>query len=259
MKASAIMGIVSLSLFLIGAALTVLSMLFSSFIPLFAGLGMLFWGSILIYIRSEDYVKSELLQATNLSYFASLDEMLKNTPEMSGKGVYLPSRVASGVATSRVYFFEKSKKKVTLSEIIKEKGIIGHPKSSMIAPGNELLRLFEKRVGKSFAGADYSFFQRAIPGLVEDDFELAQKVEIETGEDNVKIRLKNPSALTFLVKAKEQLATIDSIGLPISSAIACALADTTDRPVIIRSHHIDDEGKGAEIEYAVLGYEEALS
>ena len=238
----------------------------STYISVFAGLGLLFWASILIFIRSEDYVESKLLKATNLSYLASLDEMLRTMPEMSGKAVYLPepphglapSRIGKGIATSRVYFFEDDEKTGTPSAIVQEKVIAGHLKDSIIAPGNDLLKLFEETLGKRFAGAGYSFFERAIPRLIEDDFELAQKVEIETLKDSVKIRLKNPIDPTLFVKAEEQHTTVESIGLPMTSAMACALANSTQKPVVIKGHRIDDEGKKVEIAYAMLSYEEAV-
>jgi len=47
-----------------------------------------------------------------------------------------------------------------------------------------------------------------------------------------------------------------SLGCPVSSAIACALAKATGKPIVIENQQTSEDGKNMEIEYRILEEEQ---
>jgi hypothetical protein len=245
--------IVSLCLLIFGAILAGFSLSYDSNTASLVGLGLIFWGVIMGYISTEDYVKREVLEATNLSYLSTLNEMLRNL-ELGEKTVFLPSKYFSDAKTNKVYIAKSQGGELpNLERIVQETAIDKELRATlMVAPGNELAKLFEKALGKSFTRVDFSFFETYMPKLLVNQLELAQNVEIEAEGNAVKVKMKNPMPLDFSKVMKDYGKAINSVGTPLSSAIACALADSTGRPIVIKNHQISLDGKTMEIEYVVI-------
>jgi hypothetical protein len=219
------------SLIAVGSVLIGLSILYNYIVSLFAGLGLVFWGTIMTYVSSDKFIKKEVFEATSLSYFSSLNEILDRV-EIKNV-IYMPSKNAE--LKNEIPLEDNDEKEKTL----------------IYAPGMELFNLFEKTLGTNFAKHNFSFFERAIPKILVD-LELAQNAKIEAEGDIVTVTLDNPFDTIFLLKAKQYSRALDSIGIPLSSAIAIALAHSTGKPVVIKSHLISPEAKIVEIEYVTL-------
>ncbi|NIO37890.1 hypothetical protein GTO27_09335, partial [Candidatus Bathyarchaeota archaeon] len=68
--------LVSSVFFSAGIVSLVFSIYFSSSILAFIGLGLVFWGALMLYVRSEDYVKEILLVKTTLPMLQNLEYLL---------------------------------------------------------------------------------------------------------------------------------------------------------------------------------------
>ena len=60
-----------------GAVVLTLSIIYTSSILALIGLGLVFWGIIFAYIRTEEYVKKALLDATVPPQIATLNEIIQ--------------------------------------------------------------------------------------------------------------------------------------------------------------------------------------
>jgi hypothetical protein len=250
--------IVCLFLLVLGAILLGFSLSYdlsaeSFSIPSFVGLGLIFWGVIIGYVSTEDYAKREVLEATNLSYLTNLNEILDNL-QIGVKAVFLPSKYLGDSKTNKIYMAKSQDEELFNLEAIRQKTIKdnGSESTLMVAPGNELVRLFEKILGRSFSSVDFSFFEINMPKLIVTELELAQSVEIIADWNIVKVKMKNLISFDLSKEIKNYMKTVNSVGTPLSSAIACALANCTGKPVVIKNHRISLDEKAIEIDYIVI-------
>jgi hypothetical protein len=239
--------------FLVGFSLFYISSTEGLPTPALVGLGLIFWGMIIGYISSEEYVKREVFEATNLSYLTTLNEMMQKL-HLKETAVFLPIRYLSGSKSNKVYLVESKTAKLDNIKEILQKASNNDPLDArlMVAPGNELLKLFEKTLGKSFANVDFSFFETNMPKLLINELEIAQNVEIEGKGNIVQVKIKNLVTEDFSKELNEYETTVHSLGIPLSSAIACALANCTNNPTVINNHKINVDEKTTEIEFLLI-------
>jgi hypothetical protein len=250
---------VGLTLLGIGAIALTVSIIYVSSILAFVGLGLVFWGIIVTYIQTEEYVKETLLQATVLSSLATLDQM---TQEMNctGKAVYLPPKYFTDPEASKVYVPKQKDGKLPTPEQIQNQEtrfLIENPQGILVTPpGAGLTRLFEETLGTRFTRVDLKYLQQNMPKLFIEDLEIAQNFEMQIENNKILVKIEN-SAYKNLTEKVEKLSNVYSLlGCPVSSAIACALAKATGKPIIIENQRTSEDGIKMEIEYRVLEEEQ---
>ena len=122
----------------------------------------------------------------------------------------------------------------------------------MTPPGNELTKLFEKKLNTSFTKVDLAYLEQNIPKLLIEDLEIAEGVKIKIENSFVRVRIEN-SIYKDICKETEKLSSISrSLGCPITSAIACTLAKATGKPIIISKQQTSENGKIIYTEYELL-------
>ena len=238
-----------------GAVALVVSTIYSSSILAFIGLGLLFWGLILSYIQTEEYVKSNLLEATALSSLESLDQIMTEL-HYTGKAVYLPPKYLRDPEENKAYIPKQEIAKLPTPEQTQEQEnqVFSERLQAMILtpPGAELTKLFEKTLGTTFTKEDMAFLQQNMPKLLVEDLEMAQSFEMTSESNQIHVKIESP-AYASLTKQTENLSRLHTgIGCPLSSAIACALAKATGKPIIIENQETSENGKSISINYRVL-------
>jgi hypothetical protein len=238
-------------LFLAGVLALTFSIIHTSSILAFIGLGLVFWGAILYYIRPEKYVKEILLDATTLSSLANLSQIIIG---YKGKAVYLPPRYFGDIESSKVYISAKKNKKLPLPEEMQEEGkvFLKNPEGMVLTPpGVELSRLFEKTLGTSFTKVDLRYLEKNIPKLLIEKLEIAQNVQVKTENSRVHVKIEGPIYQNICNEAKKLSNICGNLGCPLSSAIACALAKATGNPITIESEEQSHDGKTTKIQYSI--------
>ncbi len=248
---------VSLLFLTVGASILGFSILYESVISLLAGLGLAFWGSSLIFVSAGSYVKKEVAEATSLYYIDSFSNLYDQAGD-ANELVYFPLSYAQSGGVNRVCVVKSSKVFGETFDKISYQNCIGaNGQGLMKAPAADLLMLFEKTAGKRFDGADYGYFERVIPKLLVADLDIAQNAKVERVGEVVYVRIENPLDYVFYAEARQHPRLLTSIGTPLSSAIACALSNSTRRVVWTKNHQISKDGKTIEIEYQLLDNLEA--
>jgi O-antigen/teichoic acid export membrane protein len=241
-----------------GATALILSINYASSVLAFVGLGLVFWGIIFIYIRPEEYSKRALLDATVSPLLTTLDQIMKET-NYEGKAVFLPPRYFSDPEASKAYISKQKNAKLPAPEQIQQQEtnlIIDNPQGVLLTPpGAELTKLFETTLETSFTRIDLQYLKQNMPKLFIEDLEIAQNFEIETENDKVRVKIEN-SAYQNLTKEAMNLPLYKDLGCPISSAIACALAKATGRPITIESQKASQDNKSIVIEYHIVKEEQ---
>jgi len=265
--------LISLALFILGLSALTFSVFYNSSILAFIGLGLTFWGALTLYIAPEEYVKQTLLDSTLFSSLIALNYILKDL-NYQGKAIYLPPKYFKTFETTKVYLPKTLKNKLPTPEEIQreeDKTILKNPDAALITPtGLTLSKLFEETLGTSFTKVDLQYLQQNLPKLLIEDLEIAEDVEVQIKtsksarklddsinifrlEDNtVYVKITN-SIYQDIYKQEKDLPYIHSkIGCPLCSAIACALAKATGKPVTIEKTQTSPDGKTLETYYRII-------
>jgi hypothetical protein len=245
-------NLITIALFMgLGAVLLVISAFFASSYLAILSLGLFFWGVILIYITPKKHVPLTLLNATN--DLRNIERILAEA-NVTEKGIYLPPRNLKDSESSLVFVPEKPTKNLP-DPIETNLKLLGNEKNGLFLtpPGFSLSRLFEKELGYSFTKTDLKQIQSVLPKLLVETMEIAEDAEMEIQGNIVNIEITN-SVLDGVCQQTQNLQqTHDQIGCPLTSAIACALAKASGKPVIIQKETENLQTKVTKIEYLIHG------
>jgi len=202
-----------------------------------------------LLIVPAKYVKLELLTASS-SLQANFEEML-NVTAVHGKGVYLPPKLLRDYQSSLVFIPAKEGEVLPTREEIERTKT---PKTStgllLTPPGLALSRLFESKMGKSFTELSLDQLQKELPKLFEE-LEITRTASISVEDDVVTVDVKNHVFKELCEENRKLQRTHEAVGCLFSSAIACALAKATGKPIIIQKEENTPE-QTTTIEYRML-------
>jgi len=228
---------VAFLLLLLGLLSLLGSALYDSYVWAFIGLGLTFWGALLLSTKPTKHVRLELLTASASSLLANVEEMLSITAS-EGKGTYLPPRLLQDCESSLVFISARRNEALPKREEIER---VKTPKTSnglfLTPPGLALARLFEKEMDKSFAAFDISRLRNELPRLFEK-LEISKNTNIGVEDDTVTVEVEDHIFKDLCEETGKLPRTHEAVGCPFSSAIACALAKAAGKPVIIEEEQI---------------------
>jgi hypothetical protein len=242
--------LISPAIVITGLAGLVFSIIFASQILAFIGLGLLFWGIIIKYITTEEYVRQPIFDATALTPLKIINQNIRDL-KYSGKAVYLPPQYLTEIESNKACITKGENTKLPTPEEaqLENNSLVQDPDWLLLTPpGNELTRLFEKTLKTNFTKVDLSYLEQNLAELLIEDVEVAETIQIQIASSTIKIVLEN----TIYAGICKENQTPNSLGCPISSAIACALAKATGKPVTIRSERLFEDEKTIAVEYEML-------
>jgi hypothetical protein len=264
--------LVSWFLLALGLIALAFSIIYTSSILAFVGLGLTFWGALTLYIASEKYVKQTLLDHTTTPLLTDLNQILTEL-KYQGKAIYLPPKYLKDFETTKIYITKNENTNLPTPEEIQQqenKTFLKNPEAALIIPpGFALSKLFEKTLGTTFTKVDLEYLQQNLPKLFIEDLEIAENLEIQTKpskaakeltdsvslihskNDTIHVKIAN-SIYKDICKEARQLSYIcGSIGCPICSAIACAIAKASGKPVTIEKTEYTEDDKIIKVEYKI--------
>jgi hypothetical protein len=240
----------------LGSVALLTSIVYVSSILAFIGLGLMFWGALLLYIQSEEYTKKVLLDAAVLPPLATLNQIIHEL-DYKGKAIYLPPKYLKDPETNKLYIPKQKEGKLPTPEhILKQERqlFLKNPQGILLTPpGAQLTKLFEKILDTSFAKTDLQYITQNMPKLFIEDLEIAENLEIETRYDTIHIKITNAILKDVSNENRKLSHVYGTIGCPICSAIACALTKTTGKPIIIEEIQTSEDGNTIEATYRILG------
>ena len=226
-------------LFFFGIMILYLSVSFNSSVLAFIGLGLIFWGAILIYIRPHRYVKEDLLLTATKSSLTGLRQLILELG-YQGKGIYLPPKYLRDLQSSKVFINKNSTIVLPLVTEIQNKDtvFIKKPEGLLVTPpGFDLSTLFEETLGINFIQKDLSFVELNLRKLIVEDLEIAQNIEMKITENLIHIKIEN--------SIYKNMGTL-------SSAIACILAKTSGNLVIIENRKTSKNDQIIDLVYRLV-------
>jgi len=263
------------SWFLLALGLTALafSIIYTSSILAFIGLGLTFWGALTLYITTEEYVKQTLLDHTITPSLVALNQILTEL-KYQGKPIYLPPKYLKDFETTKIYIPKNTNTNLPTPEEIQQqenKTFLKNPEAALIIPpGLSLSKLFEKTLGTTFTKVDLEYLQQNLPKLFIENLEIAENLEIQTKptrvaqkvadsisviqpkNDTIQVKITNSIYDGVCKEARTLTHICGSIGCPICSSIACAIAKASGKPVTIEKTESTEDGKVIEAYYRII-------
>jgi len=229
-------------LIIAGLVCLIFSVINTSIILGYAGLGLIFWGSLLVYVTTEQYVKKELLIASLSPSIIQLKKTLKNLG-YDGKTTYLPHTISNFENCKILITRERNFSIVEMLTNIQKinEYIFNNTDFLLLQPkGLDLMKLFEKRIRNDFVNLNLNYLEKHLSAIIMNDFELAEdfKFIIKTNDIAEKSKIKNNETTQIIVEIKNSIfneiyekSFDDSFSYfddcPLISAIGCILTKTT--------------------------------
>jgi hypothetical protein len=261
-----------LAMLLLGAISLIASIGYNSSVVAFIGLGLVFWGAILFYIRPEEYTKTVLLEALLSPSLTALYQVILGLG-YKGDSTYLPPKYFASPETTKVYISKYKRGKLPTPEQTQllEKQPFARTRLGILVtpPGIELSKLFEKSLGTSFIKTGLEKLMRDLPKLFIENLEIAENLELQTANDltqrddnlasstqmkstMIHIRITKPIYGIIFKEAEELSQIASSIGFPVYSAIAIAMTKATGKPVRIVDTRSSEDGNTLEVSYEIM-------
>jgi hypothetical protein len=265
--------IVSYIMLTAGLFIVIASFLFNSSIAALIGLGLTFWGALLLYVKPEDSTRKNLVEASVSPSLITLNQLIQ---ELGYKGdtTYLPPRYFTDPQTTKICLTKDKNGNLPTPEQTRlyENTPVGlAPQAIFLTPsGIQLSRMLEKALKKNFTKISLESLQQKLPKVFIEDLEIAENIELETAQ-NPDIRATGTITETTLHKQSPTTASdiaiharithpangltfkeTPSTDCPICSAIAIAITKATDKPVRIKDTSRSEDGDIIEATYLVM-------
>ena len=245
--------IIGYILLLFGAISLMASIIYVSSILAFIGLGLTFWGALLLFIRPTKLVKANLLDSTAISSLTTINRIIDDL-KYKGKAIYLPPRYLKGLKGGTIFI--PSKKEIIIppaEEVAEEKVFLKNPNGIYLTPlGLGLVNLYEKELGTDFAKANLNYLQNNLPKLFIEDLEIAEDLEINVEANMIQVKITGSIYKNFCKEARKLPNICGSLGCPLCSSIACALTRAAGKPVIIENNSFSDDANTIEVCYRII-------
>ncbi|MCW4044528.1 MAG: hypothetical protein NWE94_03310 [Candidatus Bathyarchaeota archaeon] len=237
----------------LGISLTAASAVYVSSFLAILGVAIIFWGAILLYITPTKQVPLTLLTASATANSGNIERILAEH-SLTHKGIYLPPKNLTDIELSLTFIPKKPNTPLPIREGTLDEKLTSPTTSGVFLtpPGLALSKLFEQELGVSFTKTNLKYLQEKMPSLLVENMGLAENVDIQTQSDTITVEIANSLFSSVCQETRKLPLTHNAVGCLLPSAIACAFAKATGKPIVI-----DDERQGTDdntttIEYRVL-------
>jgi hypothetical protein len=242
---------IALMMLVLGLVSLLGSAVYNSYVAAFVGLGLTFWGALLLYLVPSKRVKLDLLTATSVSSFADIERILTSS-DSTVKGVYLPPKLLKDYESSVVFVPATAETPLPKrEEVDAEKLYSKKPRGIFLTPpGLALSRLFEKELKVSFTETDLKYLQKELPRLFEK-LEISKDTSVTANDNTATVRIAKHIFIPLCNETAKLRRAHETLGSPFSSALACALAKATGKPIVIEKEETTQD-QTTTIEYRTL-------
>jgi hypothetical protein len=252
-------GKIGIAFIVPGALAIIFSIVVNSNVLALIGLSLTFWGALFFFITPVKYVESSLLDSTAISTYTSIDRIIKDL-KFKGKSYYIPPypkevylpEYMKGLKDPVVFISADTGGMPSMEELAKSKFLLENPSGICLAPpGLGLLTKFEKELGRAIAELQLEELCESLPPIIVGSLQLAKEINMRLEDNQVHIRMLD-STYKRLYSVEENLKSIHSLGCPLASAIACAIAKATGKMVTIEKDNVYPDGQTIEVQYRLI-------
>jgi hypothetical protein len=228
----------AMALIFSGAVLLLLSYFSGSVILVFAGLGLVLWGTLFIIARPKPSINIEVF---NLMFKAGI-ENIRNSVEIEKikKIVYFPPYPKTTILPrfledfrNGLVFFSYVDSEDKIKEMVFQQSLEGVRK---VPFGAHFVGFFEQKLRIDFSEVDIEYFKDVMPKLVPEEINFVQEFSAEVIDERIRIRLAD---LVFDKAYSSETATILQAVSPVSSAIGLTLSKVLRAPIVMETATYD--------------------
>jgi hypothetical protein len=250
---------VAASFVALGAVCIILSVFYVNQVLAFVGLGLTFWGAIFGFTRVGNMVEASFMDSTAKSNYSTLNRIMNNYT-FAGKGYYIPAYPSDVVIPSYLHGLRESLVFITnepyngppsVDDMVKGKFLSSNSSGLFVtAPGNDLLSNFEAELKVDLSKVKPSDVFELLPrSIIESN--LAKHVKISFKAENLVGLEVSPVIFQSIYADEANLKVVNTLGCPVVSAVACALAKNFAKSVSIREQKLS--GGKVEVLFEILG------
>jgi hypothetical protein len=252
------LGRIIVLLLLLGILSLIFSINYESRIWTLIGLGLIFWGVFFLLAQPAASGDSGLLCNTVISAYLTIERLIN---EFNHKGqsyymppyprdVYLPGYLKNLKDAVVFISSEEDSTMPSLEELAKGKFIAADSKGVLVTPpGLGILTQIEEEFQIDFAKIGLTELCEILPLVILRDLNLAKGMAMELNEDHVSLKIVD--SLYKNLYNTRSLKSMDILGCPIGSAVACALSKTSGRSVTILKQQVSPDGSAIEVIYQI--------
>ncbi|NLF89237.1 hypothetical protein GX563_10510 [Candidatus Bathyarchaeota archaeon] len=224
-----------------GVLLLVYAMFMELQVPAFIGLGLTFWGAVLALARGGKYVESSLLDSSAHASYVTIDRMI-NDLKANSRGYYIPAYpkdvflpdYLKNLRDPVVYVSESFDGKPPIDELAAGKFISSQNRGFFISsPGSGIISEIEKQLSMDMSKVSLSELCELLPKCLTENLNVARNAEVKLLPDGATFKavgILYESLYNFETRPK----SVNMLGCPVVSAVACALAKSSGKAVIIK-------------------------
>lgn len=223
-----------------GVFALVYAILFEMQIAAFIGLGLVFWGAVLSLTRNEKYIQTSLLDASARSIYVTVDRIL-NDLKFTGQGYYLPASpqdvalpdYLKNLKEPVVYVSESFDGKPSIDELASGKFISAQNHGFFLSsPGSGVLSEVEKQLHLDLTKVSMSELCELVPKSISENLNLARNAEMILTPNGANFKAVGIIYDSLYKDSKPR--SVELLGCPVVSAVACALAKSSSKTVVIK-------------------------
>ena len=244
---------ISLAFAVPGVLAIVYSIISQSQVLAFIGLGLTFWGALFYLVRPIAYVRGSLLSTTAITLYQTIDRIIRDLG-CKGKPIYFPPypkevylpQHLKGLKETIVFIPLDAKQNApSIEEMATSKFITKNPKGViLIPPGSSFQDQFEAVLRTDITKMSLEDLATSLPQLLLENFQLAKEMEMKV-ENNL-ITLKTIDSVYRNMYHDETLTSVELLGDPLVSAVACAVAKATGKQVTVQTLNISPDAQTLE-------------
>lgn len=223
-----------------GVFALVYAVLFELQVAAFIGLGLVFWGAVLLLTRNEKYIQTSLLDASARSIYATVDRIL-NDVKFTGQGYYLPASPQDAALPDYlknlkepvVYVSEGFDGKPSIDELAAGKFISAQNHGFFISsPGSGVLSEIEKQMQLDISKVNVTELCELLPKSISENLNLARNAEMILIPNGANFKAVGIIYDSLYKDTKPR--SVGLLGCPVVSAVASALAKSTSKTVVVK-------------------------
>lgn len=251
---------ISVFFFILGILSLVFSIYSTSQIFALIGLGLVFWGALFVLMRPLKLVEATLLYKTSIATYLTTDRII-NDLGYTGKAYYIPPypedvyvpEYLKGLKASVVFISAKDDGEMPSIEDMARGKFLSKGKKGvlLVPPGSGILTQIEDKTKTNFTDMSLDKLCDIMPTFILQDLSLVKDLTMEIEGDQVHLTMVN-SIYKDLYSSKSNLKSIDFLGCPIVSAVACAIAKTSGQPVTIQKIELSGDDLDTQVWYQML-------
>jgi len=252
-------NLIGVTLLAPGVLALVFSFVTNSQVLAFIGLGLTFWGALFLLVNPVAYVKGSLLDAAAVSSYSMIDRIIRDL-KLHGKSFYIPPYPKElyipehlrGLKEMTVFISASATSgPPSVAELASSKFIVKNPDGVCLSPpGLGLLDHFERDLKMDLSRTAIEDICAILPDLLTENLQIAKTVEMKATANNVKLIIVD--SFFKNIYRENDLKSVYSLGCPIVSAVACAVAKSTGRIISVESLTVSPDARSVEASYNIM-------